>query len=58
MKIAASHLGLFCLPMCHKKDARLKRVKENIESFSLINCIFYKYIQQDTNKPITELEGL
>ena len=20
---AASHLGLFCLPMCHKKDARL-----------------------------------
>ena len=21
---AASHLGLFCLPMSHKKDARLK----------------------------------
>ena len=24
---AASHLGLFCLPMSHKKDARLIRVK-------------------------------
>ena len=23
---AASHLGLFCLPMSHKRDARLKRV--------------------------------
>ena len=26
-RFAASHLGLFCLPMSHKKDARLKRVK-------------------------------
>ena len=25
---AASHLGLYCLPMSHKKDARLKRVNE------------------------------
>ena len=24
---AASHLGLFCLPMSHKKDARLIRVE-------------------------------
>ena len=24
---AASHLGLFCLPMSHKKDARLIRVQ-------------------------------
>ena len=24
---AASHLGLFCLPMSHKRDARLKCVK-------------------------------
>ena len=23
---AASHLGLYCLPMSHKQDARLKRV--------------------------------
>ena len=23
---AASHLGLFCLPMSHKRDARIKRV--------------------------------
>ena len=27
---AASHLGLYCLPMSHKKDARLKRVKEKL----------------------------
>ena len=26
-RFAASHLGLFCLPMSHKKDARLKCVK-------------------------------
>ena len=25
---AASHLGLFCLPMSHKRDARLKGVKK------------------------------
>ena len=25
----ASHPGLFCLPMSHKRDARLKRVKES-----------------------------
>ena len=24
---AASHLGLYCLPMSHKRDARLKLVK-------------------------------
>ena len=26
-RFAASHLGLLCLPMSHKKDARLKWVK-------------------------------
>ena len=26
-RFAASHLGLFCLPMYHKKDARLIWVK-------------------------------
>ena len=26
-RFAASHLGLFCLPMSHKKDARLTWVK-------------------------------
>ena len=26
LRSAASHLGLFSLPMSHKKDARLKRV--------------------------------
>ena len=25
-RFAASDLGLFCLPICHKKDARLVRV--------------------------------
>ena len=25
----ASHLGLFCLPLSHKKDAMLKRDKSN-----------------------------
>ena len=27
LRFAASHLGLFCLPMSHKKDARLIWVK-------------------------------
>ena len=31
---AASHLGLFCLPMSHKKNARLKRVKAELGSVS------------------------
>ena len=29
-RFAASHLGLICLPMSHKKDARLIWVKYNI----------------------------
>ena len=29
-RFAASHLGLFCLPMSHKKNARLKWVKTPI----------------------------
>ena len=31
---AASHLGLFCLPMSHKRDARLK----------LVNVILYVHL--------------
>ena len=27
LRSAASHLGLFCLPMSHKKDARLTQLK-------------------------------
>ena len=27
LRFAAAHLGLFCLPMYHKKDVRLKWVK-------------------------------
>ena len=28
-RYAASHLGLFCLPMSHKRDARRKRVNNS-----------------------------
>ena len=28
-RFAASHLGLFCLPMSHKKDARLNEKRDN-----------------------------
>ena len=28
---AASHLGLFCLPLSHKKDARLKHTCDTLE---------------------------
>ena len=31
---AASHLGLFCLPMSHKRDARLKYVNEDPSNIS------------------------
>ena len=27
-RFAASHLGLFCLPMSHEKEARLKWIKQ------------------------------
>ena len=30
LRSAASHLGLYCLPMSHKKDARLIRVKIHV----------------------------
>ena len=36
---AASHLGLFCLPMSHKKDARLVWAKHKPDMNSS-NCIF------------------
>ena len=32
-RLAASHLGLFCLPTSHKKDARLKRANKNKSTF-------------------------
>ena len=32
---AASHLGLFCLPMFHKKDARFIRVKRRFLGYLL-----------------------
>ena len=38
---AASHLGLYCLPMSHKKDARLTRVKYMTEmKLFCLNQIF------------------
>ena len=39
-RFAASHLGLFCLPMSHKKDARLIRV--NICS-RVLNQVFQTF---------------
>ena len=38
-RFAASHLGLFCLPMSHKKDERLKRVKYLTEAFLSHNVL-------------------
>ena len=32
---AASHLGLFCLPMSHKRDARLILVNFNVSYFKV-----------------------
>ena len=32
-RFAASHLGLFCLPMSYKKDARLIWVKLAIDNY-------------------------
>ena len=45
--IAASHLGLFCLPMSHKKDARLIWVKISLwvdSHFILSIHMIYSYI--------------
>ena len=36
---AASHVGLFCLPMSHKKDARLKCVKLYIGKIELMTAV-------------------
>ena len=38
-RFAASHLGLFCLPMSHKKDARRISVKYNIYEYDKNACI-------------------
>ena len=48
---AASHLGLCCLPMSHKRDARLKSVKlyaarrENLSSGVMKNMSFDQIMQ-------------
>ena len=42
---AASHLGLYCLPMSHKKDARLKWVKGTIiQNFECMQVIHGRWI--------------
>ena len=50
---AASHLGLFCLPISHKRDARLKRVKfnsvpifENHYTTGILKILFVTFILQ------------
>ena len=42
---AASDLFLHCLPMSHKKDARLKWVNSHA-------TIFHKHLQADANKDV------
>ena len=37
---AASHLGLFCLPMSHKKDARLIWVNEIIFTITVKDEVY------------------
>ena len=39
-RLAASYLGLFCLPLSHKKDARLIWVKKKPSTSSIALCIF------------------
>ena len=49
---AASHLGLFCLPMSHKRDSRLKLVKifhihvDSSYTHSELHMYFYYFIAQ------------
>ena len=38
-RFAASHLGLYCLPMSHKKDARLIRFKQTVYQGCLLACL-------------------
>ena len=40
---AASHLGLYCLPMPHKRDARLNSIRVNIKL--KISAIFFSVIK-------------
>ena len=47
LRFAASHLGLFCLPMSHKKDARLTvyglKLSTCIWRYSIIcTCMFFE----------------
>ena len=43
-RFAASHLGLFCLPMSHKKDARLIWVKSFITLIIKLIAVNYEFI--------------
>ena len=42
-RFAASHLGLFCLPMSHKKDASLIWVDVSVPSVCADYYIKYRY---------------
>ena len=37
LRFAASHLGLFCMPMSHKKDVRLIWI--NCQALQLTTCV-------------------
>ena len=42
-RFATSHLGLFCLPMSHKKDARPIRVNSYF-IVTVLACLAIKYV--------------
>ena len=42
-RFAASHLGLFCLHMSHKKDARLIWVKLILYELSVISDYYFSF---------------
>ena len=65
-RLAASHLGLFCLPMFHKKDAKLILVKNSAYGYNVQNVVhsdpvtellIIKHAIRDTDFTSSELKG-
>ena len=44
LRFEASHLGLFCLPMSHKKDAKLKQVKTSSPRATIAHLRVYSHL--------------
>ena len=53
-RFAASHLGLFCLPMSHKRDARLIWVKMFIEG--IIDVMTQSLFPGKLNEDVLNIE--